>query len=92
MGAAIVAEARFNPILGVDLLHWSTGPRFNGAGFVSSDGIVAVLHRSTKRSGVWQLSFFDEADAVGDAEFSELKDALRMVPPGTWALLPVEVR
>lgn len=88
----IRAVARFNPILERDLLHWETTPQFNGSGFVSSDGIVAVLHRSTKRRGVWQLSFFDEADAIGDSEFSNIKDALRMVPPGSWSLLPVEVR
>lgn len=92
LGHAIRAVPRFNPILNRDLWHWSVSPGFIGSGFVNRhSGTVAVLHRSTKRAGIWQLSFFDGCEATGDSEFSEVRDALREVPPGSWELLPVEV-
>jgi hypothetical protein len=49
-------------------------------------GMFAVLHPSTKRPGIWQLSYFDAGGAVGDAEFRTLREALRELPPSLWVL------
>jgi hypothetical protein len=39
-------------------------------------GRTAIVHRSTRNAGKWQVSFFDQHGAIGDAERNTRSDAL----------------
>ena len=75
------------PIIG-DREKWEVGPGFRGAEFVSKHvaGLSAILHRSTKKSGFWQLSMFDSGGPSSDAQFATADLALRGMPPSGWKL------
>ena len=53
---------------------------------------TAVVHRSTKKPGMWQTSYFDERGASGDTQRSSCTEALQNTPPGEWRLREVKRR
>jgi hypothetical protein len=66
--------------------RWDPPPDFNAGEF--RDRKVpsrwAAVHRSAKRPGFWQVSWFDAEGAIGDCERADLGVALRELPPGAW--------
>jgi hypothetical protein len=48
--------------------------------------LTAVVHRSTKTPGGWQLTYFDDGTPTGDIQVRSCQEAVREVPPGTWRL------
>lgn len=67
----------------------------NGAMFTSrtNKDEYAILHRSTKQSGKWQVSFFDKHGPVSDAQATSCERALRdHLPARRFRLRSVETR
>ena len=73
---------------GIKSCDWKVVGAFRGAEFVSrsQQEAWAIVHPSTKRSGMWQVSFFDEHGPVGDSQHSIVEDALKQVAPRRWKL------
>lgn len=53
---------------------------------------TAILHKSTKRNGKWQLSFFQSGEPYSDVQDSSCTVLLRELPPSLWRLRKVETR
>lgn len=51
--------------------------------------LTAVLHRSTKKAGMWQATFFDSGLPTGDFQAHNCDEALREFPPTSWRLKEV---
>jgi len=48
--------------------------------------VTAILHRSTKYPGKWQLTRFEDETPTSDIQTSTCVEALREVPPAAWRL------
>jgi hypothetical protein len=68
--------------------HWTPTREFKAIEFTSRKrpGETAIVHRSTKHPGMWQVSLFDEHGPVNDSQHSDPADALKRVFPKHWRL------
>lgn len=73
---------------GPNIDRWACDARFQSAEFQDrrDPTRTAIVHRSTKYPGAWQVSRFDAEGAVGDSKRSSCAEALREVPPTSWRL------
>ena len=73
---------------GIKACEWKVVGEFRGAEFVSRSrpGDFAIVHPSTKTSGKWQVSFFDDQGPSRDSQHSSVEDALKHVFPKKWKL------
>lgn len=73
---------------GIRSCDWKVVGAFRGAEFVSRTQTPesAIVHPSTKQTGKWQVSFFDELGPVRDSQHSAVEDALKQVAPKRWKL------
>lgn len=80
--------------LGIKASRWVCDARFQSAQFQSrrDPDKLAIVHRSTKREGKWQTSYFDEAGASRDVQSGSCQEALRDLPPRLWRLRDVSPR
>lgn len=61
------------------IMRWRCKPGLRAARFRSTHrpDMFAVLHPSTKQAGHWQVSYFDEAGAIGDCARPTADQAVR---------------
>lgn len=73
---------------GPNIDRWTCDARFQSAEFQdrSYPNRRAIVHRSTKYTGRWQVSLFDDRGASGDLNRATCAEALREVPPASWRL------
>lgn len=72
---------------GMKHCDWTVVGAFRGAEFTSRKyHESAIVHPSTKQSGMWQVSFFDDMGPVRDSQHSAVEDALKQVSPKSWKL------
>ena len=73
---------------GIKSCDWKVVGPLRGAEFTSRTrkDEFAIVHPSTKFTGKWQVSFFDELGAVRDSQHSSVEDALKQVSPKRWKL------
>lgn len=71
------------PIMGVKVCAWRCVAPVAAAEFVSRTDPrqFAVVHPSTKRPGMWQVSWFDDHGASRDVQAKTCDEALSHVPP-----------
>ncbi len=78
-------------LFGMKSCSWKPTGEFRAIEFASrKTDETAILHRSTKYAGKWQLSFFDDRGPVRDSQHSSAKDALLEVSPKRWRLRKFE--
>jgi hypothetical protein len=93
---AEVLERRKSPLrvvcrtlaFGIKSCDWKVVGPLRGAEFTSRQrkDESAIVHPSTKSTGKWQVSFFDELGAVRDSQHGSVEDALKQVSPKKWKL------
>lgn len=75
---------------------WISDDRLDGAEFryrhTDHAGWFAVLHRSTKSHGRWQLSWFDSEGAIGDIDRATADECLTEVRPHSWRLVALKTK
>ncbi len=79
-------------LFGITKRTWVCDDRFESAEFHErqSPGRVAVVHRSTKHTGKWQTSYFDDRGAISDSQRPSCREALADLPPSRWRLRDVK--
>lgn len=78
-----------NLILNQRLGRWVCDEdRLVGAMFVNryDEHDIAILHRSSKTPGKWQVTHFHRKTPWGDSQYSSCKDALGGLMPSGWRL------
>lgn len=70
------------------MLRWRCTSAFRSAQFQErkSPRHTAILHRSTKRKGKWQLTFFEDGNPTSDIQGSSCDELLRELRPNSWRL------
>lgn len=75
---------------------WVSDERLDGAEFryrhTDRSNWSAIVHRSTKVAGRWQVSFFDADGAFGDCERATATECLKEVPPHSWRLVALKAK
>lgn len=81
-------RVRCKPLLfGMKSCEWTAVGALKAAEFTGRRRAEsAIVHPSTKKSGYWQVSFFDRDGPRSDTQHRSLDDALKMVTPKLWKL------
>jgi hypothetical protein len=75
------------------ICKWVCLRPFRAARFVgrkNRPGETAIVHRSTKRPGKWQVSYFDADGPWSDTEHSSCNAAVEDLRPYAWRLKEVK--
>jgi hypothetical protein len=77
--------------LGIKGRRWVCDDRLQAAQFQHrvDPSRTVIVHPSTKKQGGWQISYFDDRGASGDAQAPSCDVALRDLHPRTWRLKAV---
>lgn len=80
MHPPIIDNGEFNPILEKHVRHWQAVRPFKAARFIfpriGIAGYFEVVHQSTDKPGIWRVSRFDDAGAIGHTEYPTPQEAL----------------
>lgn len=75
---------------GFKACNWQPVGEFRAAEFVARRGSgFAIVHRSTKKPGFWQVSIFDEQGPVRDSQHRDVVEALGEISPKRFKLKDV---
>jgi hypothetical protein len=84
----VVAKRPLSPRIPLTFHVWACDARLQAARFQyrRDPGLEAILHRSTKKAGGWQVTYLRNGVPTGDFQEASCDKALRELPPKQWRL------